>query len=288
MVSLVKDMKGYEKHALDRYQEPIDVAQNEFIEMLIIAASLVCSSILFDLTLGNDQSSRSLTELVLYFFQICFTSSRFNPISRSSGEKLHILDLIRSFLIPSQDVQSKHKMPERKQLIPSVTHLMGAEVEFTKSSSNNMMDMVFEDGTFKIPTLFINETTESFFRSQIVFEQCSHTCKDMITSYAILMDSLINTRKDVEILSDKGIIENWLIAKDASQYFNRLYNDTYVTSFYYYDLHKKVNSYYRTRWHKWRAILMRNYFTTPWTIISLVAAFILLVLTFLQTFYTIQ
>ncbi|KAH7518903.1 hypothetical protein FEM48_Zijuj09G0220500 [Ziziphus jujuba var. spinosa] len=106
-------------------------------------ASLVCSSILFDLTLGNDQSSRSLTELVLYFFQICFTSSRFNPISRSSGEKLHILDLIRSFLIPSQDVQSKHKMPERKQLIPSVTHLMGAEVEFTKSSSNNMMDMTF-------------------------------------------------------------------------------------------------------------------------------------------------
>ncbi|XP_015867727.3 UPF0481 protein At3g47200 [Ziziphus jujuba] len=176
----------------------------------------------------------------------------------------------------------------RPQLIPCVTKLMEAGVKFTKSSLNNMMDIKFEDGIFKIPLLFINETTESIFRNLIAFEQCYHSCDDKITSYAILMGNLINTGKDVEKLSDEGIISNWLSAEDASQCFNRLYNDTFVTNFHYYGLCTKVNAYYRTKWHRWRAILKRDYFTTPWTIISLVGAFILLVLTFLQTSYSIK
>nr|XP_048337409.1 uncharacterized protein LOC125424330 [Ziziphus jujuba var. spinosa]XP_048337410.1 uncharacterized protein LOC125424330 [Ziziphus jujuba var. spinosa] len=189
---------------------------------------------------------------------------------------------------PHEMPERPHIVPERSQLIPCVTHLMEAGVKFTKSSSNNMVDIEFEDGTFKIPLLLIHETTESIFRNLIAFEQCYHSCKDKITSYAILLDNLINTSKDVEILSDKGVIDNWLSAEDASQYFNRLNNDTLVTNFFYRELCKEVNDYYRTKWHRWRAILMRDYFTTPWTIISLVAALILLVLTFLQTLYSIK
>ena len=74
------------------------------------------------------------------------------------------------------------------------------------------------------------------------------------------MASLINTSRDVEYLSEKGIIDNWLSAEDASQFFNRLYIDTFVTDFYFAKLCKRVNEYYKTKWHKWKAALMRDYF----------------------------
>ncbi|KAH7518836.1 hypothetical protein FEM48_Zijuj09G0213600 [Ziziphus jujuba var. spinosa] len=332
MLGLVKGIKEFEKRARDCYQEPIDLDQNEFIEMLIIDGcflvelfrketiselrsmddpifNMACMhqflyhdllllenqlpwfvlQYLFNLTMENDQRTLSLTELVLKFFQACFPLTNHSKSSpRLDLENLHIVDLIRNVLISSfPGVQSGPK-PEKPKLIPCVTELIKAGVKFTKSSSDNMMDIVFTNGTFEIPPFSIEETTEPIFRNLIAFEQCYHSCEDKITSYAILMDNLINTSKDVEILSDKGIIDNWLSAEDASQYFNRLYNDTFVTTFFYSELCKDVNEYYRAKWPKWRAILFRDYLTNPWTIISLVAAFVLLVLTFLQTFYSIK
>ncbi|CAK9134993.1 unnamed protein product [Ilex paraguariensis] len=46
-----------------------------------------------------------------------------------------------------------------------------------------------------------------------------------------------------------------------------------------------VNRYYDHRWNAWRASLKHNYFSNPWAIISFVAAVVLLLLTFAQTFY---
>ncbi|KAF8007668.1 hypothetical protein BT93_K1610 [Corymbia citriodora subsp. variegata] len=41
------------------------------------------------------------------------------------------------------------------------------------------------------------------------------------------------------------------------------------------------------KWNAWVDILKNKYFDNPWTIISLIAAFVLLVLTFIQTFYAV-
>ncbi|KAF8007667.1 hypothetical protein BT93_K1609 [Corymbia citriodora subsp. variegata] len=41
------------------------------------------------------------------------------------------------------------------------------------------------------------------------------------------------------------------------------------------------------KWNAWVAILKNKYFDNPWSIISLIAAFVLLVLTFMQTFYAV-
>ncbi|BFG27088.1 hypothetical protein CerSpe_133620 [Prunus speciosa] len=102
------------------------------------------------------------------------------------------------------------------------------------------------------------------------------------------MDNLIDTSKDVDLLREKKILANWLSPEDASQFFNELYNDTTVTGFYYRDLCNDVNEYYNTDWNKWREKLRRDYFSTPWAVISFIAAFILLVLTLVQTAYTIH
>ena len=48
-------------------------------------------------------------------------------------------------------------------------------------------------------------------------------------------------------------------------------------------IYKQLNDFYEKPWHKWKATLRHQYFSTPWRIASTVAAIILLVFTFIQT-----
>jgi hypothetical protein len=110
-------------------------------------------------------------------------------------------------------------------------------------------------------------------------------CDCRFTSYGILLDSLINTAKDINILCDHKIINNWLNPEDAAQLFNKLYNDIAVNYSEYKELSREVNRFCRRRLPRWRAVLMGKYFNTPWAGISTLAAIILLIMTFLQTLY---
>jgi hypothetical protein len=103
----------------------------------------------------------------------------------------------------------------------------------------------------------------------------------------MFLDNLIITTKDMNILCENQIIENWLNPEDATQLFNKLYYDTCVFNFYK-DLCRDVNRFCKRRWPRWRAMLVRNYFNNPWAVLSTSAAVILLILTLLQTIYGIK
>ncbi|PRQ16563.1 hypothetical protein RchiOBHm_Chr7g0185581 [Rosa chinensis] len=92
------------------------------------------------------------------------------------------------------------------------------------------------------------------------------------------MNYHISSSKDMDFLCNKGIMVNWLNSEDASQFFNKLYNDTVLKQFYYGGLCAEVNRYYKVIWNKWLEKLKSDYLCNPWKITSLVAAFILLVL----------
>jgi len=47
----------------------------------------------------------------------------------------------------------------------------------------------------------------------------------------------------------------------------------------YYDLCKELNVFYEKPWHRWKATLKHEYFSTPWGMTSTIAAIFLLVLT---------
>ncbi|GMN41489.1 hypothetical protein TIFTF001_010698 [Ficus carica] len=143
-------------------------------------------------------------------------------------------------------------------------------------------------GVLEIPQLLIQETTESLFRIVICLEQCLPNCAHIvITSYAILLEKLISTTEDMDILSKSGIVDNWLNIDDARELFNQLYDDTFVQEFYYSDLIAKVNEHCRCTWPRYRTVLMFDYFNRPWALVSVIAAIILLILTFLQILFTI-
>ncbi|KAL3506487.1 hypothetical protein ACH5RR_031869 [Cinchona calisaya] len=174
----------------------------------------------------------------------------------------------------------------------TATKLLAAGVKFRRRAEKCLFEVRFEKGELEIPQLTINDFTETFFRNLIAYEQCGYHSKD-ITSYVILMDNLIDTPKDVALFIEHGIIKNQLGSNEqVADVFNNLYKDivTDPKEFYFAKQCSELNEYSRDLWHEWKskssewfAMLGRDYFGSPWSVISVVAAFILLVLTVIQT-----
>ncbi|PKI31525.1 hypothetical protein CRG98_048084, partial [Punica granatum] len=166
--------------------------------------------------------------------------------------------------------------------IPCVTKLLQAGVWFESGESSEMMDVQFKNGVMRIPPIMILENAESLIRNLIAYEQCDATCRDKITSYAILLNNLIESGRDLDYLCQTGIVTCYLSSEEVSSFFRRLYSDADVVYYTYAKLSQDVNLYCRARWPKWRATLLRDYFDNPWSILSFVAAILFLFLNFLQ------
>ncbi|GMP82850.1 hypothetical protein CsSME_00036980 [Camellia sinensis var. sinensis] len=243
---------------------------------------------LFDLTMSTEEHGTNfLVNLVLKFFEtmmLVTKPSQNESICRENFK--HILDLIHRTLLSSS---SKKTEPTSAnwELFPSVTDLLQAGVRFEEGPPDDITNIEFCNGVFKIPPINIRGNSESLFRNLIAYEQCDSQCTDKFTSYAVFLDCLINTSTDADFLRDKKIVRPALSTEDVSILFNGLYNDTLVYDFYYGNVSKVVNEYYRSQWPRWRATLKRDYFNNPWSIASFIAAIVILVLTFLQTLFTI-
>lgn len=227
-------------------------------------------------------------------------TTTFDPLADLGG--FHCLDVFRRSLLRT----GPQPMPRlwikrwshsrriadkrRQQLVHCVTELREAGINFKKRKTDRFWDIKFKNGVLKIPRLLIHDGTKSLFLNLIAFEQCHLDCTNDITSYVIFMDNLINSPEDVAYLHYYGIIEHWLGSDaEVADLFNRLcqevvfdINDSYLSP-----LSEEVNRYCDHKWNGWRASLAHKYFNNPWAIISLVAAVVLLLLTLVQTFYSV-
>ncbi|KAL7177214.1 hypothetical protein ACSBR2_030541 [Camellia fascicularis] len=177
------------------------------------------------------------------------------------------------------------------RFIPNTIELREAGVKLVKIEGASLFDIKFKNGVMKIPPLTIEDRTESFFRNLIAYEQyCPNNQLTCITDYVRFMDCLIDSPKDVEILSRRGIIDNWLGDNEVvSTIFNKIIDAVTVPSscFQYADIFNWVNIHCSKRRNRWMAKLNRNYLNSPWAFISILAASVLLLLTFTQTVFTV-
>ncbi|KAK1282013.1 putative UPF0481 protein [Acorus calamus] len=159
--------------------------------------------------------------------------------------------------------------------MPNATELQKAGVKFTPKENCSFPDVSFNNGVMKIPTFYVSEHTLPILRNLIAFEQCYPSTGRYFTFYDDLMDSLVDTPKDVKVLQQAGILEIGLSnQKEVAQLFNQLCKDVYYykgTS-YLNMVYSDVNYYCDSKWNRWKAFPKRNYFRNPWTITSVVAA----------------
>ncbi|KAF5449379.1 hypothetical protein F2P56_029830 [Juglans regia] len=241
---------------------------------------------LYELTAStSEQEPDFLVKLVLKFFETMMLMTVPAEYRSNGREVKHILDLLHSCLLSS----SGGRIPQNKnlELFPPVMDLLQAGVKFKKGTPDDILNIKFSKGSFEIPPIKIRGNSESLFRNLIAYEQCDRHCMDQFTSYAVFLDCLINTSKDADLLCDEDIVVHALSTEDISLLFNRLYNDTLISEFYYGGIARNINEYYRSRWPRWRATLMRDYFRNPWSISSFIAAIFILIFTFTQTLFTI-
>ncbi|KAL6344891.1 hypothetical protein AAG906_006647 [Vitis piasezkii] len=209
--------------------------------------------------------------------------------SSTDKEIKHFVELLIVCQQPSS-LTRPPKPSDFKFMIPTATQLHEAGVRFELGSKNErLLDIDYRrSGVLKIPKLKLEDRSESLFRNLIAFEQCHDRKGHYITDYIFLMDQLINTTKDVDVLVHKGIIDNWLGDNVAvTNLFNKLLINTVSGSdFYFADITKGLNEYCDSPWNRWKAGLRHDYFCSPWRGASTIAAVILLLLTLIQTIFS--
>ncbi|WRX21459.1 Protein of unknown function DUF247, partial [Theobroma cacao] len=207
-------------------------------------------------------------------------SRRYLPLSNFTqllGHNFQIFNLLQVAEIEQITSNSRLKLETE----PKIAVTLGLELvtfefglKFVKVTPDSILDIKFRDGSLEIPSLLIQETTETILRNLIAYEQCLPHCPPIFTCYAKVLDNLIDTTNDMEILCKSEIFDNWLSPEDATQFFNRLYNDTYVKEFYYSKLCDELDGYCKRWWPTWRAYYVHNYFSKPWAIAAQIYAVI--------------
>ncbi|KAG9441087.1 hypothetical protein H6P81_016941 [Aristolochia fimbriata] len=221
----------------------------------------------------------------------------------------HLLHLVHDTLLPDSNDsletpwwfwffrpnRKPYRQPEMRA-IPTATRLQEVGVQFWPVKEKGFI-LDFNKGVLKLPHLHVRKNTKKVLMNLIVWEQfCCEPVTAYVSNYTILMDYLVNTSKDIEILINNGVLEHSLAAdEEVAGVFNTLGEDLGHTKMgemfepngFILELSNELNDYCENRFNIWRSKLMNEYFGSPWSIISLVAAVFLILFTLLQTFFSV-
>ncbi|KAB1225067.1 hypothetical protein CJ030_MR1G005404 [Morella rubra] len=175
---------------------------------------------------------------------------------------------LRNSASKKPDEASQNADPSTFYNLPSASNLDGAGVEFQMSM----------EPCLEVPTFLVNNSTETIFRNLMALEQCHYPIEDTyICAYILLLDHLIDTEKDVDLLVRKKIILNHLGSNDAvATIINRLCEEIGDVSPYYSDLSEKLIKHYENFWNHAMATLKSAYFANIWTGTATVVGLIVL------------
>ncbi|KAJ9695441.1 hypothetical protein PVL29_010756 [Vitis rotundifolia] len=252
------------------------------------------------------QDSNSIEELIKDFVTSKIIMSRGKSGIKLKDEEnvpFHLLDLLRGVLlgklkniskqlvVVSEPQQQMQEVDEKgnpqetnKKHIQLSPTLMATGIQFRRSKTGELRDVSFTSygmiGYLNLPLLAIDRSSVPRLWNLIAYEMCPNMTSDSgVTSYVSFLDSLHDNSEDVKELEFTRVLQNFFGGnEEVAQFFNSISVNWAVRDFsaYYY-----VPS--DTRAH----VRRHNSNRTPWTIIALVAAILVLFLTDVQTYFTV-
>ncbi|KAK0607701.1 hypothetical protein LWI29_018855 [Acer saccharum] len=134
----------------------------------------------------------------------------------------------------------------------------------------------------RIPQISISPYTECVFKNIMAFELFYYPTDTKLCHYADMMDRLIDTTEDVDLLVEKEIIINRLSdAELVVKMFNGICKDITLTP-PYTEVIRQMKAHYRQPWNRWKTTLKRTYFSDIWTSTASFAVVFILILTIIQ------
>ncbi|KAF5938976.1 hypothetical protein HYC85_023235 [Camellia sinensis] len=297
-IELVKFVEENEERIHGYYAETINLNSDKFLEIILVDAAFIIEVLLRywfdDLITPNDRIFRKpwmindinqdllLLENQLPFFVLedLFEMTNINLVfNENETWSYPFICLTFHWFLNSNKIQELVSYQEKSlrhtkrkfEFIPSATELHEAGVKFKQCFGN--------------PTEKIYDSTKHLLQNIMAYEQC-HCEVKFVTDYTVILVYLTNTSKDVELLVKPKVIENWLSDNnDVSNLFNGIDKEVILdtNAYYFTKVHKELNDYYKICSHKWKATLRHNYCNTPWQVLSIIVAAILLGLTFIQS-----
>ncbi|KAH9680866.1 transmembrane protein [Citrus sinensis] len=307
----VTAMRTLGERARKCYAESVSLEQDQFVEMMLLDACFMTELFRKYSTSnlrGDDDPIFNLRCIIkrLRLFLISFKNQlpffvlhEFFAMTMMPNDTEDFHGMIYSFFGSALPVDFMHlnwqPSPSRmrnnnskvtadrkyREVIRCATELEEAGIKFMQADGESLFDMKFENGVIKFPRLNIDDDSDPFWRNLIVYEQFSSKDDTLnyVTDYMNLMECLIASPKDVELLCQHRIIKNRI---GDDQVIANIFN---TIGFF---LVLSPESYYsQLRWNRWMAKLRHTYFNNPWALISFLAALFLLLLSFVQTLFTV-
>ena len=231
-------------------------------------------------------------------------------------EPSHLLDLFRSALLgrfkmirrsqPEQEQQPEKKgksssrqgedrgscCPWKKGIWKSfrnIKELKAAGIHLQLNRTSSLRDISFNShffyGCLKLPPIIIDGFTKPKFLNIVAYEMCPEAPNDYaVTSYISFLYELIDQADDVKELRSNHILYNCLGSdEEVAKIFNEITND-FVNPDAYGDVKARIQEHYDKRVNTWMAQALHDHFSTPWTIMTFIAAVLVLFLTAVQTY----
>ncbi|KAJ3705695.1 hypothetical protein LUZ61_009400 [Rhynchospora tenuis] len=160
-----------------------------------------------------------------------------------------------------------------------------------KENFASFLDISFEGGILEVPRITIEGCSRSRLLNLIAFEQCSggadvDPIKKPLSSYAVFMACLMNMSQDVIVLEKAGILDNNLAnSEEGAKFFHQVRECAHIDfdNHYLKQVFVEVIDYCEAFWPKHRAKLRHDYFSSPWTIVSLMVAMLVLIMAIFHT-----
>ncbi|XP_020982598.1 UPF0481 protein At3g47200-like [Arachis duranensis] len=320
--SFVNCVQELEQKIRDCYSDDIKLSKEEHIMVILVDCCFILEHLLL---LGPDVSFRlpHLSHYLKYdlllienqvpffvleeLYNLAFPSTSNPPLltftryilpdgispgNKDVGRIVHFTDLARKHLLLSSALSiSECSRDGQVTHLDSATKLREAGVKFeVNEDSKCLLDLQLSGHTLKIPFFRVVDTTEVVLRNLLAFEQCHCLNEAYLTDYICVIDFLIDTDKDVDLLIKKGIIKNWLGDSNAvAKMFNGLAVNILTSNFNkkYSCILKGLNAFCEKPWNQKKASLKRDYCNTQWRTLASIAGIVLLLLTIVQTVFSI-
>ncbi|KAL8551654.1 hypothetical protein ACS0TY_000652 [Phlomoides rotata] len=211
---------------------------------------------------------------------------------------LHILDVYRMSLVhhdfEGENVDKTTPQAKKSQStnIPTATELHKIGIGFTVSDSTSLLDISFRRKTIKLPAIIVDGSTKSVFLNLIALEKLrKEVDKNEVTSYMYFMGCLVQVIDDARLLQSRGIIVTTLPPFEVTQLFRRMSKNITLGHESLdpecIETLKMVREKFNKLSNEWRKDLFQTYLKSPWAVMSVMAAILLLTLSIIQTVYTV-
>jgi hypothetical protein len=175
-------------------------------------------------------------------------------------------------------------------LIPSATKLSGVGVKFIPTKGG-LKTICFDKpcGAFYLPVVNLDDNSEVLLRNLLAYEDCLAPECTVFTRYVELMSGILDTKEDVKILRDSGIVLNRLKSdEEAANLWHGITKFMKLTKVPILDnAIEEANSYYSNNWKVRMSTSFKKYVYSSWPILTFLAADLLILLSALEAFCSV-